>query len=88
MKYDFDKQINRENTNSFKYDIRNDYFGTKDVMPLWVADMDFETPDFIREAIIERAKHSIYGYTLRGEGFFSSIINWMQKRHSWKVQKD
>ena len=88
MKYNFDKQINRENTNSVKYDIRKEYFGTKDVMPLWVADMDFETPDFIREAIIERAKHSIYGYTLRGEGFFSSIINWMYKRHSWKVQKD
>ena len=88
MKYDFDKQLNRENTNSVKYDIRKEYFGTKDVMPLWVADMDFETPDFIREAIIERAKHSIYGYTLRGEGFFSSIINWMNKRHSWKVKKD
>ncbi len=88
MTYNFDKYINRENTNSVKYDIRKKYFGTEEVMPLWVADMDFETPDFIREAIIERAKHPIYGYTIRGEGFFSAIIDWMERRHSWKVQKD
>ncbi|MCK4920403.1 MAG: PatB family C-S lyase [Bacteroidales bacterium] len=88
MKYDFDKHIDRENTNSVKYDIREEYFGKKDVLPLWVADMDFETPEFIREAVIKRAKHPIYGYTLRGDSFYSSIIDWMRKRHDWKVEKD
>jgi len=88
MKYDFDKYIERTNSNSVKYDINEAYFGEKDVMPLWVADMDFETPEFIRNAIIERANHPVYGYTIRGEGFFSSIINWMTRRHQWDVQKD
>ncbi|MCF8378629.1 MAG: PatB family C-S lyase [Bacteroidales bacterium] len=88
MKYDFDKNISRENTNCVKYDIREEYFGNKEVMPMWVADMDFETPGFIRKAIIKRAKHPIYGYTIRGEGFYTSIINWMKKRHSWDVNKD
>lgn len=88
MKHDFDKYIDRENTNSVKYDIRKEYFGEKDVMPLWVADMDFETPEFIRDAVIERAKHPIYGYTVRGDNFNSSILNWMKKRHSWDVEKE
>lgn len=88
MKYDFDKYIERNNTNSVKYDINEIYFGEKDVMPLWVADMDFETPEFIRNAIIERANHPVYGYTIRGAGFFASIINWMTKRHQWDIKKD
>jgi len=88
MQYNFDEIINRENTNCVKYDLRKEYFGNAEVMPLWVADMDFATPDFIREAIISRAEHPVYGYTIRKDEFFNSIINWMQKRHSWEVKKD
>ena len=55
MKYDFDKIINRADTNCVKYDLRQQVFGNPDVLPMWVADMDFETPDFVRKAVIERA---------------------------------
>jgi len=88
MIYNFDKIVARENTSCIKYDLRKAYFGREDVMPLWVADMDFETPDFIREAVLKRAAHPIYGYTFRTDSFSGSIINWMQKRHQWEVKKE
>jgi cystathionine beta-lyase len=88
MTYNFDKIIRRENTACVKYDLRKGYFGREDVLPLWVADMDFETPDFIREAVQKRAAHPIYGYTFRTDSFSQSIINWMKKRHGWDVQKE
>lgn len=88
MIYDFDKIIDRTNTNSVKYEYRKAYFGTDEVLPMWVADMDFETPDFVRTAVIERAKHPVYGYTLRGEEFKESIISWMLRRHNWKIDPD
>lgn len=88
MKYNFDKITEREDTNSVKYDLRKEYFGKEDVLPMWVADMDFETPEFIRKAIIKRAEHPIYGYTVRKDSFFRSIISWMERRHDWKVEKD
>ena len=88
MAYNFDEIIKRENTNCVKYDLRKEYFGKEDVMPLWVADMDFATPDFIREAVIARAMHPIYGYTLRNDEFPDSIISWMKKRHNWQLNKE
>jgi len=88
MKYNFDKIIPRENTNCVKYDLRKALFGTEEVIPLWVADMDFETPDFIREAIIKRASHPIYGYTFRSDTFSNSVVEWMEKRHYWNIQKE
>ncbi len=88
MKYNFDKAITRENTACVKYDLRKMFFGTEAVQPLWVADMDFETPEFIREAVIKRASHPVYGYTFRTESFSQSIISWMKRRHKWDVHKD
>lgn len=88
MNYNFNQIILRKNTNSVKYDMNRKVFGKENILPLWVADMDFATPEFIREDIIKRAEHEVYGYTFRGEGFFSSIINWMQKRHAWEIKKD
>jgi cystathionine beta-lyase len=88
MKYNFDQIISRKNTNSVKFDMSKQFFGKEDILPMWVADMDFATPEFIRKAIIKRAEHEVYGYTFRGEGFFSSIINWMKKRHDWEVKKE
>lgn len=86
--YDFDKIIDRENTSNVKYDMREAYFGNANVLPMWVADMDFETPDFIRSAVIERAKHPIYGYSFRSDDYNQSIIDWLSRRFSWKVEKD
>ncbi len=86
--YDFDKIIPRQNTDSVKYDARKQVFGREDVLPLWVADMDFETPEFIREAVIRRAHHPIYGYTLLSDAYFEAIIRWVKIRHRWDIQKD
>ena len=88
IKYNFDEIIKRENTNSVKYDLRKKLFGNADVIPMWVADMDFRTPDFIVEAIRKRTVHEIFGYTFRSDSFNDSVVNWMQKRHNWKVEKE
>ncbi len=88
MKYNFDEIVYREGTNSIKYDARERYFKNKDVLPLWVADTDFKTPDFIVSAIKNRASHEIYGYTYRPDSFFEAVIGWMKRRHNWDIQKE
>jgi len=88
MKYNFDEVIHRENTDCIKYDYRKQYFGSEDLIPMWGADMDFRTPDFIMEAIRKRAGHEILGYSSRGEGFFDAIIGWYWRRYEWEIQKD
>ncbi|RLD67434.1 MAG: cystathionine beta-lyase [Bacteroidetes bacterium] len=86
MKYDFDKIIDRSGTNSVKYDLRRAYFKHKDVIPLWVADMDFETPDFIIDAMQNRLQHPIMGYSIRSREYTRSICTWLQERHNWTVR--
>ena len=85
MKYNFDKIINRADTNCVKYDLRKQVFDNPDVLPMWVADMDFETPDFVRKAVIERAEHPVYGYHFKDEPYFQSIAGWLKRRHQWEV---
>ncbi len=87
-KYDFDEIVPREGTNCIKYDALERFFGSNYVLPLWVADMDFRTPDFIVDAIKKRAEHEIYGYTFRGDSYYNSIIGWMERRHNWEIQKE
>ncbi len=86
--YNFDEIIPREGTYSVKYDLREEYFGNPDVLPMWVADMDFRTPDFIMEAIRQRASHEILGYTIHPPSFFEAIINWNRKRHHWELKRE
>lgn len=86
--YNFDTLHNRSGTASIKHDLTGKYFGKEGLLPFWVADMDFETPDFVREAVMKRAMHPVYGYTFRDERFFDAIIGWMQRRHGWKVEKE
>ncbi len=88
MKYNFDEIIPRKGTGSIKYDKMNVFFGTNDLQPLWVADMDFATPDFILKDIETRLSHPILGYTMRKPGFNQSFIDWMQKRHAWKIKQE
>jgi cystathionine beta-lyase len=88
MKYNFDEVIERNGTNSLKYDGKSRYFGTDDIMPLWVADMDFRTPDFIMDAIRERCDHEILGYTLKNEGFYSSLMGWVDRKFNWKIKEE
>tara|TARA_R110002073_G_scaffold250632_1_gene413345 strand:- start:530 stop:1630 length:1101 start_codon:yes stop_codon:yes gene_type:complete len=63
-------------------------FGKPDVLPVWVADMDFATPPAVTQALIERASHPIYGYTLYPDSLYDSVINWLQLRHGWTVKRD
>jgi cysteine-S-conjugate beta-lyase len=88
MKYNFDKVIDRTHTSCVKYDLRQTVFEKEDVIPMWVADMDFETPDFIRDAVIRRASHPIYGYTFRDSDYYQPVIEWMQDHHGWTIQRE
>ncbi len=84
-KYHFDTVISRKNTDSIKYDAIEKFFAVKDGMPLWVADMDFATPDFIIEAIKNRLQHPVLGYTFKNEEHFESISKWLKKRHNFSI---
>ena len=88
MKYNFDELIDRRNTGAVKTDLCKKMFGTDDLIPLWVADMDFRTPDFIIDAINNRCKHPILGYTVPDEEYFNSIIRWIDARHGWKLERN
>lgn len=88
MNYNFDEIIKRSNTASVKYDLRQLFFGTENVIPMWVADMDFRTPPFILEAVRLRAEHEILGYSIRPESYFTSIISWLKRRHNWEIQQE
>jgi len=88
MTYNFDEPIDRTKSNSVKYDGRKMFFGNEDVLPLWVADMDFRTPDFIVEAIRKRADHEIFGYTFRPESYSRSIVEWLKRRHNWEIKPE
>lgn len=86
--YNFDERIDRTQTNSIKYDGRKMFFGNADLLPLWVADMDFRTPDFIVDAVKKRTEHEIFGYTFRAESYNQSIVNWLKRRHNWEIKPD
>lgn len=88
MMWNFDEVINRENTNCVKYDQRQEVFGRADVIPMWVADMDFRTPPFIIDALAARLKHEILGYSYRPDSYFRSFMNWLSERHGWEIQKE
>ncbi|MFT4224662.1 MalY/PatB family protein [Dysgonomonas sp.] len=87
-KYNFDKIIDREGTNALKTDALLSRYGSADLIPLWVADMDFLSPPAVSEAIIERAKHGIFGYTCPSQSYYDSIINWVGSRHNWKIEQE
>jgi cystathionine beta-lyase len=88
MKYNFDKSIDRLGTSSVKWDYLDRFFGNKEVLPLWVADMDFEVPQPVIDAVVKRAQHGIYGYTEKPDSFYASIANWMEKRHGWHISNE
>ncbi|MDO4340995.1 MAG: MalY/PatB family protein [Eubacteriales bacterium] len=82
MSYDFDKQINRRNTNSLKWDVK------ENELPMWVADMDFETAPEIQAAIKKRAAHGIFGYSTVPEEWYQAYIGWWKHRHDFQMEKD
>lgn len=88
MKYNFDEVIDRSGTNTIKLERLETMFGRNDLIPLWVADMDFLSPPEITKALIERDEHGLFGYTLPSQGYYNSIINWLQNRHSYEVKQE
>lgn len=86
--YDFNKPIDRRGTHCVKVEALENYFGRKDLLPLWVADMDFETPDFIIEALRRRLDHAVLGYPVAYDGYWNSIIGWLRDRHGWEVERE
>ncbi len=87
MKYDFDKIIDRTATESLKWVYPRKVLGVEDAIPLWVADMDFEAPPAVVEAITRRAAHGIYGYPLVPPSLWQAAIDWLKRQHGWEVQK-
>ncbi|HYA48759.1 MAG TPA: PatB family C-S lyase [Burkholderiales bacterium] len=87
MKYDFDKIVDRTETESLKWVYPRKVLKVEDALPLWVADMDFAAPPAVVEAIERRAAHGIYGYPLVPPSFYAAAIAWLGRRHGWEVQK-
>ena len=83
MKYNFDEVIDRSQNRSSKYDEREKVFGTMDVIPLWVADMDFRTAQPIIDACRKKAEEGIWGYTSRPASYFEAVREWEEKRNQW-----
>lgn len=81
----FTEIINRTGTRSFKWDHRKAIFHTDDVLPMWVADMDFRAPNAVNEALKERAEHGVYGYTVIDDEVKKSVIDWVQYKHHWTI---
>jgi len=86
MSFDFDAAIDRSRSSSLKFDARQAYFGRADVMPMWVADMDFACPPAVSDALTARAQHPIFGYTLYPDSMYQAMIDWCQRRYQWTVK--
>lgn len=84
----FNEVISRKNTRSVKWDMAGKVFQSEDVLPMWVADMDFQAPKEVNEALIKRAEHGIYGYTVIDDDVKNSVVNWLSDRHQWTIQPE
>ncbi|ANF98108.1 MalY/PatB family protein [Paenibacillus bovis] len=84
----FDHPPERINTNSAKWDQLQKLFGTEDVLPLWVADMDFAAPESVQHALKKSAEHGVVGYSFQSEAYYHALQEWMKNRHGWEIEKD
>lgn len=85
MRYNFDEIVDRRGTSCYKYDLRKQIFRNEEVIPLWLADMDFKTPPFVIHALQKRLEHEILGYTYISPAFYDSAVRWNERRHNWKI---
>jgi cystathionine beta-lyase len=88
VKYDFDTIINRHNTNSIKWDFVEELFSVKDILPMWVADMDFRLPEPVINAVKKVAMHGIFGYSGVPPSYYDAFMKWMKKYHRWDIKKE
>ena len=88
MNYDFDRRIERRGSGAIKYDGLGQWFGSEELLPMWVADMEFATPDFIVKALRQRLEHPIFGYTMEPERYRKAIVEWTLSHHNWAIEPD
>lgn len=88
MKYNFDEIVQRKHTDCLKYDNVKEIFGTEEILPMWIADMDFKTPDFIVEAIRKRLDHELLGYTYCCKRWRPAIQNWVSRHYNWSIEPE
>lgn len=88
MRYNFDEVIDRKGTDATKIDALQERWGRTDLLPLWVADMDFRTPPFIVETLKKRMENEVFGYTCKPQAWYEAIINWQKRRHHWQITPD
>lgn len=88
MNFDFNERTTRRGTMSYKWDMGEKLFGDPDVLPLWVADMDFKCPPAVIRAVSDRAAQGMYGYTIRTEEYTEAITGWFGRRHQWNLKAD
>ena len=86
--YNFDEVIERRGTNCVKYDAIKERYGNENLIPLWVADMDFRTAPAVVEALRKRVEHGIFGYTKVPPAYYEAITDWFARRHGWQIEKD
>ncbi|WP_172915544.1 MalY/PatB family protein [Capnocytophaga canimorsus] len=85
MKYNFDEVIDRKGTDATKIDTLQERWGRTDLLPLWVADMDFRTPPFIVDTLKKRIENEVFGYTCKPKCWYDAIIDWQSRRHNWQI---
>jgi len=88
MKYDFDNIIKRAGTHSMKWDSAERRIGVPDVLPMWVADMDFMAPQPVIDALRKRVEHGVYGYAEKPDSYYEAVISWQRKRFDWHIKRD
>lgn len=88
MTYDFDKPVDRRGSGDLKHEVLLERYGRSDLLPLWVADMDWETPAFITEALKARLEHSLFGYTVEPKDYWPTVQRWIETHHQWKVERE
>lgn len=86
--YDFDKIVDRTGSGDLKHEVLAERYGRADLLPLWVADMDFETPEFITDALRRRLEHSLFGYTVEPKDYWPTVQKWIQDHHGWDVKRE
>ena len=88
MHYDFDKPVDRRGSGDLKHEVLQERYGRSDLLPLWVADMDWETPSFITDALKARLEHSLFGYTVEPKGLWPTVQRWIEDHHQWHVERE
>ena len=84
----FEQGVDRKGTRCLKYDFAVQRGRSADILPLWVADMDFKTSSYIQDALLRQAEHGVYGYTEADETYFDAVRSWMERRHGWKIEPE